>query len=555
MSRFTCKPHVVKSAETQAVSLSPSELVRLYFKLPHRTGYKPFSFQGRRYFVDIYDTESRRILMMCGRQVAKSTTIGNKLLTYSVALPHFKSLYVAPTQLQSGQFSNDRIRLPIYYSEFLQTFVNSSVVDRVNHRSFLTGAEIRLRHAFLNADRIRGIQTDLLCVDELQDIDVDLLPIMEETLFTSEYRMLLYSGTPKSEDNTIAKYWYENSTQSEWAIPCDRHAPYYWNIAGEENIPSKAEDGLVCAKCKKSIDPMHEKAHWAAMNPTPNAQIPYLGVRIPQLITPTVDWREILDKYRRYPRQLFFNEILGLPYESGMRPLTREEIERVCDPGASITRSASYERNLTWALERNKHNIYMGVDWGTSESGNSFTYVVIGGYFGGDHFRVVYFHRFEGTEAEPERQLAILEQLVHQFNVSLIGTDYGGGFVQNDKLVRWFGPQRVFKYQYGDLSEKLRWDGKLGRFLVRKHEVMSDIFEAIKRRVFLFPRWEEMDGYLAQEMLNIHSEYNESRGITEFSHSPKSPDDGYHALVYCFLVSSIKQPRPDVFVANKDPSR
>lgn len=555
---------IVKKSDHLAVRLYPSELTQLYFKMPHKSELRPFSFEGRRYLKEIYDLDAPRILLVFGRQCEKSTSLGNIMLAYSVISRYFKSLYVAPTFLQASQFSNDRLRQPIVYSDELSAFFPPSLTNRVNFKQAVTESEIRLRNAYLNADRIRGIQTDLLEVDELQDILSTLLPVMEECLFHSEYihpesqvkGLMRWSGTPKTEDNTITQVWTDESTQNEWVIPCDHGSLHatgrrFWNIVGEANIPTNPEDGLVCGQCKKGISAEHPKAHWASMNPNPRAKIPFQGFRVPQLITPMVRWREVLDKVIRYSRQRLFNEVLALPYDSGLRPLTRHDIQKNCDSTVSMSDDKAFPRNIKWARARSGHPTYMGIDWGTGE--NAYTFITIGGYLGDGKFRTFYHHRCQGRETEPDVQLELIRRLVAQFQVNKIGCDYGGGYDRNKKLIAEFGMQRVALYQYAGGRKKIYWDPELGRFMVRRHEVMADIFSAIKKgTIFCFPRWEEVLEELAPDMLCIFSEYSQSQRCITYDKPKTVPDDGFHSLLYCFFASMIENPRPDVIVNRKE---
>ena len=75
---------------------------------------------------------------------------------------------------------------------------------------------------------------------------------------------------------------------------------------------------------------------------------------------------------------------------------------------------------------------------------------------------------------------------------------------------------------------------------------MSDIFNAIKRKQFEFPRWEEFEDPYSTDMTNIFSEYNESLRMTQYTHGPGNPDDSFHALLTCFFVSMLAVPRPDI---------
>jgi hypothetical protein len=81
---------------------------------------------------------------------------------------------------------------------------------------------------------------------------------------------------------------------------------------------------------------------------------------------------------------------------------------------------------------------------------------------------------------------------------------------------------------------------------------MADLFNAIKRKQFDFPRWSEFEDPYATDMLNIYAEYNESLRMTQYTHRPDRPDDAFHSLLYCFLVSMIVVPRPDVIAPTRE---
>jgi hypothetical protein len=187
----------------------------------------------------------------------------------------------------------------------------------------------------------------------------------------------------------------------------------------------------------------------------------------------------------------------------------------------------------------------MGLDWGTGE--HSYTVITLATYMSGNKFRVFFIHRCVGKEVEPPVQLELICKLATDFNVAMIGSDYGGGFDRNDHLMRKFGQTRLQKFQYmARCKKKVEWDGRLLRWKVHRTEAMSDIFNAIKRGVFEFPRWEEFKDPYATDMCNIFSEYNETLRMIQYMHSPDRPDDSFHSLLYCFLGSMLKVPRPDV---------
>ena len=182
----------------------------------------------------------------------------------------------------------------------------------------------------------------------------------------------------------------------------------------------------------------------------------------------------------------------------------------------------------------------------------SYTVLVLG-TFVGNTFRIFYAHRFTGEDVSPEIQLEKIIATVHQFNVRRIGADYGGGQYGNDKLVRTFGRQRIMRYQYASKArKKLEFKPQLQRFIASRTEVMSDIFNAIKRHRIEFPCWEDFGDPYGMDMLNIFSEYNEQRRETQYKHGPDKPDDTFHAVLYCVLAAMLDRPMPDIIAPNRE---
>lgn len=534
----------------------PSQFTEFAFRMPRSDGmgYENFTFEGRRHMRDIYDTGARRILLFCGRQVEKSTLLGNLALCYSCLVPSFKTLYVSPSATQTKTFSSDRIKEPIETSPVLRSYTTTMLSQNIFEKQLVNRAKIVLRYAFLNADRCRGIPAWRLYVDELQDIIHDNIPIIEQNLSHApeNWRSFVYAGTPKTLDNTIEYYWsgitkhgHSMSTQNQWVVPCNckgGESGRFWNILGEKNIGKK---GLSCERCGQLINPMHVDAQWAR---TVEDAI-FEGYRIPQLMVPWRSWDEIFLDYGRYERPRFYNEVLGLSSDSGMRPLTMQNLRDCCSEKVSM-----HPRHLEVYQQKSvAEEVFAGIDWGTGE--NTYTLLSLGMYIEGK-FRIFYLHRFVGEDLDPDIQIEKIVEILSTFNVLKIGTDYGGGYIQNRRLVQRFGPQpggRVATYQYmARTKKKLEFDAKLGRFKVHRTEVMSDIFNAIKRQKIEFPRWDEFKEPFGTDMLNIFSEYNETLRMVQYDSSVGKPDDAFHSVLYCFLASMLVKPRPDILIPKRE---
>jgi len=547
---------VVKRPDNR-VEVSPSEFTEFAINIPVAGAISPFSFDERPYLPLIYDLQSPRVLMKCARQTEKSTGLGNISVAYSSLNVAFKVLFVTATAQQATVFSVDRIREVIEISPIIHNLTTTKLAQNVFFKQLRNRSQIRIRYAFLSADRVRGISADLILIDEIQDIATQNIPVIEQCASHSSWKLYRYSGTPKSMDNTIQIYWDQFSTQNEWAVPCeglglDEKGCGNWNILGERNIGKK---GPICAKCGKYINPLGGKAQWVAKQPKTNNnrdRVTFEGFRIPQLMVPWIinneeAWNDnVLFAYNRYERALFYNEVLGLSYDSGSRPLTRSQVQACCRDDIEMT---EVRKNAA----RCDDGVYAGIDWGTAEN-ESYTVITLGGYIGGV-FTIFYAHRFTGPEVEPTAQLEAIAKLLVGVNFKLAGTDYGGGYYTNDWLMRTFGPEKIKKYQYvGKQLQKIKWQDKLGRFTMHKSEIMSDIFNAIKRgpEIIRFPNWEQWQEIHAVDMLNIFSEYSEQLRMTQYKISPGKSDDTFDAVVYCFLASMIIRQRPDILVSIKD---
>jgi hypothetical protein len=545
---------VYQQAMDEVYDLAPSAFTEFAFYLPHKGNYKHFSFEGRPYLRQIYDTPTDRRLLMAGRQVEKSTLLGNQTLSYCCMNAGFKALYVSPSNTQTKVFSKDRVQEPIETSPFLKAFTNTKLTSNILENKFVNRSQLTLRFAFLNADRCRGIPSDYILIDEFQDILLENIPVIEECNSHSAYKMFTYAGTPKSLDNSIEHYWSRYSTQNEWVVPCKRHgtpkdpSSWHWNILDEDNI---GLEGLICDACGEQINASDPDCQWAQLNPTPKTSRPFEGFRIPQLMVPWIDWDEILDKYENYGRAQFFNEVLGRSYDSGTKPLTQADITQCCNERLSMSHFRKVMKRWSASIP-----IFMGVDWGTGED-DSFTLVVLGAYlpFDPDHFTIFYAKRFTGAASDPREQMEIIKELIEYFNVAHVGVDYGGGHYPNDELLRAFGAGKLHKYQWvGNVKKKISFDPKLGtpRFLCHRTEIMSDLFNAIKRGdVFRFPRWAEWEDPFALDMLNIFSEFNERLRMNIYKRGPGMPDDTFHAICFCFLASMFYKKRADVILPQK----
>lgn len=514
----------------------------------------PIEFSERKYLLRPYDTESREVLFMTSRQTEKSTTLGNKLIALCGMNWYQNVMFVTPSASQTKVFSSARIDDIVEISPMVKALTHKSLTWNILEKEFLTQSKIYLRYAFLNADRIRGISVSSIFYDEVQDLLKDVLPVIRESASRFRNALHVYSGTPKSFDNSIENIWSKQSTMSEWVVPCEHHIPIHWVVLGPKNI---GKVGPICERCGNGLNPEHPLSRWVAMNPGATVE----GYRICRLMVPWYfkpdfndknpykAWNSILHTMETYPTAQFMNEVMALSYDSGTKPITRMEVARACDE----TNTYLMDEDQVAVLGKT-HNLYAGLDWGTGA--NAYSVITIGGYVRNDSsFQIVFTKRFDGVLTDPEPQMREILRLINKFSIKLIGSDYGMGFVQNKKLTSIYGPKRVHQFQYAAKStKKITFKAALYRSIIFRTVVMADIFSALKTGKIRLPAYDVFKVPYAEDILSIHAEYSETLRMIKYDKPRSIPDDTFHAILYCMVVSLFHVKRPDIFAPIQEPS-
>lgn len=492
---------------------------------------KPFDFKGRDYLFPIYNGRYPRLLLKFSRQCEKSTFLANNLIADSAVLPYNKSVYVSPSYLQTRQFSAGKLTPWMEDSPMISRYLLSSKVsNQVFEKGMTNGSMIFLRSAFLNADRVRGLSANILALDEIQNFISSNIPVIMEVLSHAANPSALFAGTPLTNDNLIEQMWQESS-QCEWLVRCHGHSPAHFNYLDERCI---GKEGPICNKCGKPINPAD--GLWVAFNKERDT----MGFHLNQIMVPWMQsgtkWKEIVWKYDTYSKGQFYNEVLGLSFDSASKPITRTELMAACsaDPLWKLTPRMTPELEPT--------ALVMGVDWGTGSDGTerdekgrlrtaSYTVVTIGSYVAPGKFHPCFVRRYKGDDAIPTNCIRDIINLARTFNVRLIGVDWGFGWAANDQLEQVFGQHKVIKYQYvGMQRERMKYDPLAHKMIVNRTEVLSDFFVDLKRGRYLFASWEEMQEYLA-DIEHIFAEVS-SLGTLKYDHKKTEPDDFAHSLIF-----------------------
>jgi len=510
---------------------------------------KSYSLVDYAPFEPIYKLEQpRRSYYKSGRQVAKTTNMAAHSVLQVGTQPHFSLLFVAPRYEQVRRISANYVRPFIDQSVISKLLQNKSIENSVLQKTFLNNSRMYFSFAFLDADRIRGLSVDGINYDEIQDIDVDFLPVIREVITASKYGIEKFFGTPKTLDNTLQILW-EQSSQAEWVIKCD---------CGFDNIPSAdhhllkmiGREGPICAKCGKRINPRIGRwIHAIAENMATDS-----GYHIPQIILPlhyedprkpghipiqaTEKWMDLLKKRDTYDQTKFMNEILGESSDIGVKLVTLTDIRTVSILNKNEWRAALDQVN------KYSHRV-LAVDWsGGGEDGiSTTTYSVVGRNIHTGKTECFYTARLHAALGHHE-EAKILIDIFKAFRCYLFAHDFGGaGSIRETLMIQAGVPvDRIMPFVYVRASVKKMVefkkpkDGSGERPYYSLDKARSLVLQAtaIKAQTVLLPEYESSKN-ITHDLLALMEDRHDSPGGADIflvRRNPKMTDDFAHSLNY-----------------------
>lgn len=504
---------------------------------------KPFSLENYPIYRPIYDGDYKSMLFKMCRQVGKSITSATFSIAESLAIPYFKTYYIAPSEEHTRRYSSQRVGPFIQYSRKLRDarLVSTDSTSRVLERKFANGSILNFSYAMDTADRCRGPTADRVWLDEVQDMVVSIVePVVRESLKTSKYMYMTYSGTPKTMENGIEELW-QASTQTEWAVRCDSCGRYSILVSEKQCRPQ----GPICMRCEALLDP--RQGLWVDTHPNArdmpikgfHVSEPSMILAVPKSWRPGTEehalavqrWGALMQKLegkKPYPLMQFRNEVLGVSDAVGSRLVTKEILLRACD-GPMLLEAPSFEdmRGITHCAA--------GLDWsGGGEQGTSRTVLTILGQ-AGNRRRLLFYRVFPGNNpmVEMDEILRVLALFRAHFPNMTVAGDRGGGQMYMDILrtsVRH--PELIYKIQYaGPQARYLVYNQKGNYHLLNRTAAIDSAMNALLRQEHQFPKDHAAMDVFFEDILALTEDVTRS-GHKIWTHPKAKPDDCLHSLVY-----------------------
>lgn len=495
-------------------------------------------------FEAIYDGDYYDMILKCARQVGKSVTLAAFGIIESICRPHFQTLFVTPSAEQTRRFSTLKVAKILQYSPFVRDhFMGDREANRVLLRMFRNGSELQFSYAEDDADRVRGLTSDRVCLDECQDMLLEAVePVIVSCMDASKFKYLMRCGTPKTMENPIETAW-QGSTMSEWIIPCKKCNK--WNAIRSEEYFGPA--GPICIKCKNLINP--RDGRWLDFKPGRKRK----GFHISRACMPEtvpICWREGTPQHAAavkgwgavweklggenpWPISKFRNEVIGVSDSVGRRIITLEQL-RSMKTGPKIEPVLNPQGNC-----KGIGRLAAGIDWSGGGSENvSRTVLAIVGMTAERKLRLVYYKIFPGVN--PVDEVNEIAATLNQFSshLSMVGCDAGEGNMPTDMIRKKFNPSKVVKFRYCSSDYYIRWKQEGNYFSTNRTRAIDSLMMSLNRGEWEFPAEDKNIEVIFEDILNEFEEVT-TQGNKVWRHATTRPDDGLHALNFARLAMQL----------------
>ncbi len=514
---------------------------------------KPMDVAGRRpLFAPLFrrDRKTRREIFKCGRQVSKTTNSNAVMMMNMLWRQMFRVSYVVPLSTYATRLHHIHMGPMIRSCRLPIKIQDRDCVNNVHEKTFTTGSHYHGVSCFNSVGNILGLALDFIVFDEIQDLNLDFIPQIRETLRTSDYRWESYFGTARGMENTI-QVLFDESSKGEWCIKCGRCGLWVVPTYEMHAISMIQRHGVACPDCKALLNVA--RGEWVHEYPSrlydddENGVNGFAGYHIPatvihDLITPYDRYLgTIYDKLHglsKYSEAKFLQEVLGISSDQGGRPITAEEIRR-----ASILNVGPNGEGVN--LDRYV-NICGGQDWGGSEI-TSFTVGTLVGLNLDGAFECIGALRPTGIpDNERHLPMAAWFKKIGRDRTQVIGADAGFvGSVQNRNLQSVSGTITA-SIAYGTQKTFFKAVPMSNNFVVDRTTLLYVTYTLIRKGLLTFPKDQWFESF-TEDLKATYIEDTESpTGISSrrYCRYRQKADDFLHSLAYAVFVCAITAPTP-----------
>ncbi|MCF7822791.1 MAG: phage terminase large subunit family protein [Candidatus Marinimicrobia bacterium] len=500
-------------------------------------------FEEHPYLLDIYNNESRYMVLASSRQVGKSTYLALKLMYEALKGGNESIMFLTAGDKQLSEVRDDKIRSQFENNRQLKNrCFGPGSLNNKNKFRLSNQSTIHFKAIGKNVGSARGVTARIIYFDEVQSIPRKNISVVRASARTfKDTAQYVFAGTFLSEDNTLNQLFLD-TCQNEWIIRC--------SACGENNPPLGMQHidldrpYLFCVHCMEPMDA--KNGTWIPQNPNSVKA----GYRICSLMTPECSWRTdshdgLLDLFESEPRDKFMNEMMGLPSVKGVNLITRTQLMELCGDEPMVD-PANVHGNIQ------QRPSVAAIDWSFDKDDRAASHTIITfAQLEYGFIKVLYAKRFTGPEYSgsngPDLILDKVCSLVNAFKSNFVFGDYGMGHLENQRLRQRLGP-KVIEMLYHGGSKPVHYNSQLMRYEISKTQTLDLVFLYLSQGFFRFPREEEFRPFY-EDILNVYTIYDEENRTKKYGKSGNGPDDFAQLLNLCLI--GIGKMQPDALPWNR----
>ncbi len=511
---------------------------------------------GWRFMVDIYryialqatQKTGKPIVIKKGRQVGATMMAGALDLYFTnsglFTKPPVRVLHLFPALAQVKKFSQDKLETMIRTSKdgFIESnkLSGQNAVDNLTMKQFETGT-LWIDSLGADGDRIRGMSTDIIFFDEVQDMYGHAIANATKTLTASKYGPIgqgvqVYFGTPKGRNSYFSTLW-DMSDQRYYHLGCKncrKTFPFYMPDDDSWKDIWIHTDVIKCPLCKAEQTKVEaiELGKWVSIKPDSNCDM--VGFHINQLYIPYFS-RENIDKLmpENNPAQterIWKNEVVGEFYSGAGMPLTKAEIYEKC---------RDQDRAFSHSIRPGEKSVYLGVDWGGKSEetlgGQSYSCVVILSATQDGTLLVEHAHKLRKQGFSFKKDT--IKEMYRRFAVSRGVSDWFFGQDVVHDLQRGYGDRFLGAQGSGSLIKPIKYREDELIVSYNKDLMIEEIFDLFRKGKIRMP-WKSYEylEWLIDHCTSMEAKIRVRGGQPIKSYSKGSiQNDGLMALMYAYM--------------------
>lgn len=295
---------------------------------------EPFEFDRHRFMIQPYADSSPDQVIMKSAQVGWSVLAIIKSI-HAAKFLKLNVIYVLPTRNATHDFVIPKVNPMLDRNPKIKELLKNT--DSVNLKA-IGDRFLYFRGAFHRGEAV-STTADLVVSDEHDVSDQTVLTIYQSRLQASRYGWFWRFSNPTLPGFGVHEL-YEESDQMHWIIVCPRCKwSMYIDFERDDHVANHYLDGqrsiYACGACHRELsDDDRQGGYWKAKFPERERR----GYWINQLMVPWVSAKKILAQQKSMPIDVFYNFVLGLPYQASEFIINGDAILRACTPGLAIKR-------------------------------------------------------------------------------------------------------------------------------------------------------------------------------------------------------------------------